>query len=187
MLTAFLLGFFYICFKLIERKYFSIAYLLMLSTLVVGTIAAFLFISDKGSESSSIKALTQVSYFETFDTDCIRSIFFGWGYGSTFYSLGRRAFVDVTELSHLETVRRYGFIGMLGIMLFVWLKPVIKKMTRERAIIKYYYLLIVLAYIFVACTNPYLIDSLGFCVLLFFDAFFEAEDVNEDFYCNDYL
>lgn len=178
MLTAFLLGFFYICFKLIEKKEFSVAYLLMLSTLAVGAIAAFLFLTDKGSNSSSIKALTQVSYLETFDTDHIRSVFFGWGYGSTFYSLGRRAFVDVTELSHLETIRRYGFIGMLGIMLFIWLKPVIKKMLKERSIIRYYYLLIVLAYIFVACTNPYLIDSLGFCVLLFFDTFFETEDMN---------
>lgn len=184
MLTAFLFGFFYICFKLIKKKEFSIAYLLMLLTIIFGSIVAFLFLTDKGSQSSSIKALTQISYFETFDTDYIRSVFFGWGYGSTFYSLGRNDFVDVTELSHLETIRRYGFIGMLEIIFFIWLKPLIKKMTKEHGIIKYYYMLIVFAYIFVACTNPYLIDSLGFCVLLFFDAFFESEYVYENLNSN---
>lgn len=134
------------------------------------------FLTDKGSLSTSIKKGHQISYFNTFETDYVRTLFFGWGDGSSFYSLGRHAFVDVTELSHLETIRRYGFIPMLMIMFFIWLKPLVLKMLNTRSIIKYYYAVIVFAYIFVACTNPYLLDSVGFCVLLFFDAFFESKE-----------
>lgn len=175
MMAAGLLYLFYICFILLRKKSFCTAYVLILATLCVGAVAASAFLNDKGSKSSSIKHLHQISYFNTFDTDYMRTLFFGWGYGSTFYTLGRKEFVDVTELSHWETIRRYGFIPMMLIMLFIWLCPLIRKILNERGIIKYYYVLVVMAFIFVACTNPYLLDSLGFCVLLFFDAFFEFE------------
>lgn len=175
MMAAGLLCFFYLCFQLLRKRCFCTAYVLVLTTLCVGAVAAFSFLNDKGSKSSSIKHLHQISYFNTFDTDYARTLFFGWGDGSTFYTLGRRAFVDLTELSHWETIRRYGFISMVLIMFFIWLRPLIRKVLNEKSIIKYYYMLVVFAYIFVACTNPYLLDSLGFCVLLFFDAFFEFE------------
>lgn len=175
MLSAILLCFFYIFFHLIKKRHLCSACIIVLATVCMGAILATAFLTDKGSLSTSIKKGHQTSYFNTFETDYIRTLFFGWGDGSSFYSLGRHAFVDLTELSHLETIRRYGFIPMLMIMFFIWLKPLVLKMINTRSFIKYYYAVIVFAYIFVACTNPYLLDSVGFCVLLFFDAFFEFE------------
>lgn len=177
MLSAILLFFFYMVFKFLMKKKFHIAFLILLISIIVGLYMASSFLLDRGSISTNIKNLDQLAYFKTFNSDIIRAAFWGWGYGSTFFSLGRNTFVDITELSLLETIRRYGFLGMITIMTFIWLKPLIKKMVKENFIIKYYYILVVLAYISVACTNPYLIDSLGFCVLLFFDSFFEWENL----------
>ncbi len=176
MMCACLLLLVYIVFKLLKNKHFSIAFLLILFCFVSAILFAILFLNDKGSHSSSIKAGHQQSYFDVFDTDYLRTIFFGWGAGSSFYSLGRHKFVNVTELSHLETMRRYGFLQTLVIFIFIWFRPLYKKFTKEKSIFKYFYLVVLLAYIFTACTNPFLIDSFGFCALLFFLTYFDYGD-----------
>ena len=177
MLCSVLLLFVYEVFRLYKRKHFLVALVILLSTVTSAAILANMFLNDKGSISSSVKHLHQVSYFKTFESDYVRTAFFGWGHGSSFYSLGRKKYLDLTELSHWETIRRYGFVSFCLIMIFIWLKPLIKKVQYEKGLVKYYYVVVVLAYIFVACTNPYLLDSVGFCVLMFFDAVFEYESI----------
>lgn len=175
ILVAFMLLFFYIAFFLMQKHRFFIAICIVLAGLYGGLMAANAFLHDKGSNSTAIKTLHQISYFNTFDSDLIRTIFFGWGYGSTFYTLGRNKFVDVTELSHWESIRRYGFISFIMIMTCIWLKPLINIFIKEKYVIRYFYIIWVLSFVFVACTNPYLLDSLGFCVLLFFDVCFQFD------------
>ena len=177
MMCAVLLLLVYIVFQLLKNKHFAIAFLLILFCLFSAILFAILFLNDKGSHSSSIKAGHQQSYFDVFGTDYLRTIFFGWGAGSSFYSLGRHKFVNVTELSHLETVRRYGFLQTLVIFIFIWFRPMYNKFSREKSILKYFYLVVLLAYIFTACTNPFLIDSFGFCALLFFLTYFDYGDI----------
>ena len=180
MMSVGLLMLFYFCFNLFNKKYFTTASFLLLITFFVGVYFMLAFLNDSGSQSTSVKHLHQISYFDTFESDYIRTLFFGWGYGSKFYTLGRNLFVDVTELSHWETIRRYGLLSTIFIFVFIWLKPLFIKMSIEKSLIKYYFAIMVIAFILVACTNPYLLDSLGFCVLLFFDAFFESDTIEQE-------
>lgn len=178
MLCACMFLFLYMVFKLCKEKHFIIASLFFLLTMSSGSVVAYKFLHDKKSVSTNIKQLHQEAYFRTFKSDYIRTMFFGWGCGSTFYTKGFNKNVTLTELSHWETIRRYGVVSFVLIMFFIWLRPLILKMRIERGLSKYFYVVIVLAYIFVACTNPFLLDSIGFCVLLFFDAFFEYDNFN---------
>lgn len=180
LLAASFLFFLYIIVNMYKRKLYFRAFLLLISTLIAGASISYALLNDKGSQSSNVKHLHQVSYFETFETDYVRTLFFGWGYGSTFYTLGRQKYVNITELSHWETIRRYGLVSFIFIMIFIWLKPLINKLKKENGLTKYYYVVVVLAYVFVACTNPFLLDSVGFCVLLFIDAFFEYDTLHRN-------
>ena len=180
LLAASLIFLFYLIVYMYQRKQFFRAILFFVATLIAAYYFSYALLNDKGSKSSSIKHLHQVSYFDTFETDYVRTLFFGWGYGSTFYTQGRNKFVNITELSHWETIRRYGFVSFVFIMVFIWLKPLINKLKNENGITKYFYVVVVLAYVFVACTNPFLLDSVGFCVLLFLDAFFEYDTLHRN-------
>lgn len=175
ILTSFLMLLFFVVFKLLKIKKRIIAVMIAVAVIICTALIANRFFNDKGSMSSFIKAKATQSYYKVYNSDIVRTFFFGWGCGSSFYHSGRNKIVDVTELSHLESVRRYGLFPFLFIMIFVWLKPLINKLKLEKGISKYFYVVVVLSYIFVACTNPYLLDSIGFCVLLFFTAFFEYD------------
>ncbi|WP_147614938.1 hypothetical protein [Treponema pectinovorum] len=173
MMCACLLIFLYVFFYLIKHKKFVTAFMLITVLLFMAIYFAILFFTDSNSASTGIKVRDMTSYSAVFDSDPIRFTFFGWGKGSTFFSLGRYKDVDITELSHLETIRRYGLISTISIFVFIWLKPAIKKMFFEKNIYKYFYILSLLGYVVTACTNPFLIDSVGFCALLFFLTFFK--------------
>ena len=84
-----------------------------------------------------------------------------------------KSYTGLTELSHLETVRRYGLVPAIMIFVFVWLKPVVTIISKEKSLLKYFYMILLVSYIFVACTNPFLLGSIGFCALLFMSTFFE--------------
>lgn len=170
MMTALLLIFFYLCFVLISKKLYGCALLLVSGTIVLGIVLMFAFLGD-GTGSTSIKKGHQISYHELFETDMFRTYFYGWGAGSTFYSKGRHEFVELTELSHLETIRRYGFISAVIIFVGIWLRPALTSVFTRKGFSKYFYLVSELAYIFAACTNPFLLDSVGFCALLFFSTY----------------
>ena len=182
ILCAALLMFFYNVFLLYKNKHLVIATIVLIASICGGFNVANKFLNDKGSNSSNIKKMHQEDYFKIYNSDYIRTFFFGWGCGSSFYSKGYGVKTQVTELSHWETIRRYGVVSFLLIMFFIWLEPLIMKMRTERGVSKYFYVVIVLSYIFVACTNPFLIDSIGFCALLFFKSFFEYDTLNRNGY-----
>lgn len=163
----------YYGFYLIKRKYYSLALFSLMFVLFGGIIVAYAFLSDKGEASLNVKNLHKVSYLELFDTDIIRTFFYGWGAGSKFYSKGFKCFTEITELSLYETIRRYGFVSTLLIFLFIWLKPILIIFEKKHNFTSIFPIIILCAYIFVACTNPFLLGSIGFCALLFFNTYFE--------------
>lgn len=187
MMSAVLLIFLYVVFCLIKKEYFSLAFMLLILSFFLAVFAAFLFLTDSNSKSTSIKALDTQVYMQTFHSDLLRAVLFGWGPGSSYYSLVRHKMMNVSELSHLETMRRYGFIFTLFIFLFIWFSPFITKLINEESIFKYFYGAVIFAFIFTACTNVFLVDSVGFCALLFFKTFFMYGEKCDDFHCNDYL
>lgn len=175
MMSAVLLLFFYIIFKIRKKGLIIAPFLLAIVTIITAMIMASLLLNDTGSASSSIKTKDTYSYLNLYNEDFIRTLLFGWGPGSTFYSLGRCKMVDVTELTFFETIRRYGIVSTIIIFVNIWFKPFLDKIKSERSSYKFFYAVVVLAYIITACTNPYLLDSVGFCALLFFTTYFEYE------------
>lgn len=179
ILAVFLLYFVYLFFYCIEKKYINFAMIIAVISIFSAIFFALAFLND-GTHSTTVKLGHKASYYELFNTDYIRTVFFGWGMGSTFFSKGKGAFVDVTELTHLELVRRYGFISTLAIFVIIWLKPFWIKL-KENGVRKYNYLLMIVSYIIVACTNPFLMDSLGFTALLFYSVYFEMNTDTKPF------
>lgn len=175
MMSAVLLMFFYFIFKIRQAGLVIAPVLLVIVTTVFALTIASLMLNDAGSGSSFIKMNDTYSYFKLYDQDILRTLFFGWGPGSTFYSLGRYKMVSITELTLFETIRRYGLVSTIIIFVNIWFKPFLVKIRYERSGIKFFYAVVVLAYIITACTNPYLLDSVGFCALLFFTTYFDYE------------
>lgn len=171
MMSAVLLIFLYIVFYLIKRNYFSLAFVLIVISFFFTVFTAVLFLTDPNSKSSSIKNQDTQVYMQVFQSDVARTLFFGWGTGSSYYSFVRQKMMNVSELSHLETIRRYGFISTVLIFFFIWFSPFIKLMNKK-SIFKYFYGAVLFAFVFTACTNVFLVDSVGFCALLFFKTFF---------------
>ena len=172
ILAAGLLVFLYFTFNLLKHKHYYLAVFMMFSVVFVGILVAFLFLSDKGEGSLQVKTLHKISYKIQFSKDLFRTVFYGWGAGSTFYSLGYKKLTSITELTIYETIRRYGFIATIMIFIFIWFKPFLYLLNSKKGIYALFPFLILLIYVFVACTNPFLLGSIGFCALLFFNTQF---------------
>ena len=159
----------YIVFKLHKKGFRLIPLALLSAAMIIVTIIVIRFINDSNSQSSTIKVLDTLTYFDIFSKDAIRTIFFGWGVGSTFFSRGRQMIVDMTENSLLETIRRYGLISTCFIVFGIWFLPFRSGIfIRKRNYLKFFYCCIFGGYMLSALTNPYLLDSVGYCALLFF-------------------
>ena len=173
MMVAVLLIFSYYVFYWIEKGFRISPFVVLLVTIIIAVVVAWLFIHDSNSTSSKTKSLDTRAYFQLFESDKIRTLFFGWGAGSLFYSPARRLWINNTELSLFETIRRYGCISALIIFFFIWSSPFRTIGFKQKSIDTLFYFEVVLCYIVTACTNPFLMDSLGFCALLFYNCFFE--------------
>lgn len=178
MMSALLLCAFYFGFLLLKNKHYYIAFFSIFIAMIVGIIFAYLFLTTTEA-SLTVKNLHKLAYYREFNKDMLRTIFFGWGAGSSFYTEGFKDYATITELSHLETIRRYGLINTFLIFFVIWLRPLFYIFFKEREAIKYFYGLVIVAYVCVACTNPFLIGGIGFCALLFMSEFFEFGFLND--------
>lgn len=173
ILAALILYIVYIGFKLIRANRKLLGLILLNILMVSSFLVISILLSEKKEGSIIIKNLHKGSYFELFNDDFLRTVFTGWGAGSTFFSKGYNDYTTITELTIYETIRRYGLISTVIIFLFIWLKPIKYALRKKRKTDKLYLILIVLAYISVACTNPFLIGGVGFCALLFVSTFMQ--------------
>jgi len=156
-------GLFYLFF---ERKKQVVATALLFLALGFSLVMTFLFVSQKGEASLEIKNLHQVSYLYVFSDDLLRSITSGFGPGSLFYSEGFGQYVASTELSYLELFRNYGLLNGIVIVALFGL-PIVKVLASSlySPFQKSTLAFSMLAYLFVAGTNPFLNSMLGYLYL----------------------
>ena len=173
MLCAVLLILLYIAFWFSKKKLALIKWILI-SAVLMGTISvALIFLNDPISKSSMIKVSDINTYLSIFDSDILRTLFFGWGPGSTFYSVVRGLTIELSELTLFETIRRYGLVSTIVIFFYIWFQPLYILLSKNNLKYKLFYVACLFAFIITACTNPYLLDSVGFCALLFFYTYFK--------------
>ena len=173
MFCAVLLVLLYIAFWFSKKKLILMKWGL-LSVALIGTYSvASKFLNDPNSASSMIKVSDVTTYLSIYNSDMLRTLFFGWGPGSTFFSVGRGLTVDLTELTLFETIRRYGLVSTIVIFFYIWFQPLYILLSKKNFKYKLFYVACLFAFIITACTNPYLLDSVGFCALLFFCTYFK--------------
>lgn len=182
IVAAFILFSFYIGFYLYKKGFRFTPIILFATIMTVAITVLINFLNDTDSQSSTIKVLDALTYLEIFKKDPIRTVFFGYGVGSSFYSLGRQMLVNVTENSLFETIRRYGLVSTIVIFYGIWFTPFKStNFIKRENFTKYYYYSIYGAYMLSALSNPYLLDSVGFCALLYLCIIFSyGTDIHVD-------
>lgn len=173
MLSCLSLFLLFVSAKLYLSKNRILSYVFVILTAVVAIFLAIAFLGDVEESSLEVKTLHLNSYYNIFDSDYLRTLFFGWGGGSVFYTEGYDDYVTLTELSIQETVRRYGLLSTVLIFAYIWFSPIWKLFKNSVNPATIFMSLSLLAYIFVASTNPFLIGSIGFTALLFFSVAIE--------------
>jgi len=112
--------------------------------------------------SNVIKYGHFASYVNLF-SDNISILLFGQGIGVPFYTTGFHKEVFATELQYFEMIRIWGLPVTL-LFLSVLLLPIIKEIkTKKYSSIFVAYI----AFLFIAGTNPFLLDSTGMIVLVY--------------------
>ena len=171
----------YFCLKLIKQKKFTSAFLLVLIAATFSLIFLLMLMGEKGDSSIKVKDLHMQSYNEIFSEHPYKTLFTGWGAGSEFYSKGFHKMTSTTELSFFETIRRYGLLSTILIFIFIWLRPVIYCFSNKMPFVYQSYLsIIIISYICVACTNPFLLGSIGFCSLIFMEVLIQDYYLKEN-------
>ena len=164
MLTVCLILFIYInifLFKNNKKLFVTFnSFALILGIYVLSDVLFILF--NKSEHSNLIKYGHFISYLDLFTQNPLNLIW-GQGIGLPFYTAGFHKEVFATELQYFEMVRIWGlpltivFMGILVLPLIKDLKA--KKITHIS--IGY------LAFLFIAGTNPFLLDSTGMIVLVY--------------------
>lgn len=170
ILAVILLNGGYFCLKLVKQRKLVRAFLTILVGGTLSLVFLLTLLGEKTDSSIKVKDLHKVSYMEIFSSHPLKTIFTGWGAGSEFYSKGFHKITNTTELSFFETIRRYGICSTILIFLFIWFRPIIFCFTnRIPFIYQMFFSVIIISYICVACTNPFLLGSIGFCSLIFME------------------
>ncbi len=109
------------------------------------------------------------SEWELFLTNPIRTFFIGFGPGSMFYTKGWRRYTSQTELSYMELIRNFGFVGALGILcVFAYPFFLLFKNKSYNLMLKISLAWGYLAYLFIAGTNPFLNCATGYLTVSIF-------------------
>ena len=131
---------------------------------VIGALVLiFMLATQKGDESNAIKYGHLTSYLHLFDSNPF-FLLFGQGPGALFYSIGFKEWTAQTEWTYIELIRNYGIFS-IGI-LFVLFLPVYKLLKYRKEGMPFGILCTYIVYLFIAGTNPLLINSTGMIVLL---------------------
>lgn len=133
-----------------------ICFILLLPRLIPGLEGMF----SISENSNSIKIGHLISYSHEFKD--LKTLIFGQGLGSFFYSNGVNSMVSNTELTYLETIRRFGLImGSLVLLLIMYPLLAIKKSNYD-----YIWLFIAYGcYLIMINFNPFFFSSTGMIIL----------------------
>lgn len=143
-----------------KSKYFLFP---LLAVALLGfLLLVFLLATQEGDESNAIKYGHIGSYALLFDEN---PWFFLWGQGTatTFYSEGFQQIVPLTEWIYIDLVRNYGVMSL--IILSVYLYPLFVCLRRKGDDFTRGLALTYAAFLLIAGTNPFLLNSQGMCVL----------------------
>lgn len=163
--------------KLSLRKWFQpLLFVVFICVAYVG----YLSITEIGEESNDIKYAHLVSYVDYF-SERWYLIFFGSGAGSLFYSIGFEKMTGITEWTYLEMIRNYGLFGLTAIMLF-FTYPLWHYSEKSRTVQGWNALsLSFIFYLIASGTNPYLMSSTGYIVILFMFSLVSNPSYQNDF------
>lgn len=150
--------------SIIYRLYKKKRIILLIICLILGIIAASIILykvfTQKNDNSMEIKALHIKSYMMLFQSDPIRFLLFGDGPGAFFYSMGRNKELSHTELSYYDLVHYFGLIPTV-IFLFILLYPMLLILHNRAKTYGFLFAIAYIAFLFVAGTNPLLLNSTG--------------------------
>lgn len=140
---------------------------ILLSTFVIifFLFATYKLLTEHEEESLTIKTLHMKSYLSLFFQNPMKYLLIGEGPGSLFYTLGTNSFQPQTELCYFDLIRNYGLILTCGIIL-IYLYSLFLVKTKLKgafgATLSFGYI----AFLFICGTNPFLVSSTGFIVLI---------------------
>ncbi len=147
-----------LCVFIIKYNVFNnkAIFLIMFFTLpVVSGTFLYIYLHNYGSYTNlgtgiSIRIGHLMSVFDSLD---LKQIFYGMGPGSDYYTLGFEKVVDNIEVSQLEIIRKYGFIGffIFHISMFLFVFSILKQKEK-----KYVYPLF--SFYLVSFSNPTLLS-----------------------------
>lgn len=144
------------------KWFFPLLFAVFISIVYIG----YLSITEKGETSNDIKYAHLLSYAQYF-SDKWYLLPFGSGAGSLFYTAGFEGMTGITEWTYLEMIRTYGLFGTGVIMLFftypLWRFSNNSQRIRNWNVFSLSYIF----YLIASATNPYLMSSTGFIVILF--------------------
>ena len=143
-----------------RSKYFlyPALFLLVLAFLLL----VFLLATQEGDKSNAIKYGHLDSYAQLFNNH-IEYFIWGQGTGTTFYSEGFHRIVPLTEWIYIDLVRNYGLLSL--IILAVYLYPLFVFLRRRNDSFTTGLAVTYIAFLLIAGTNPFLLNSQGMCVL----------------------
>jgi hypothetical protein len=134
--------------------------LIIIGSYKVSGILALLF--DKEEPSNLVKYGHFMSYYDYFSSN-ILNLFLGQGLGMSFFSTGFNRLVLTTELTYFEVLRVWG-LPITFIFLSILILPIVKEI-KSKSISPLF--IAYIAYLFIAGTNPFLLDSTGMLVLVY--------------------
>lgn len=126
-----------------------------------------LFMLTSSETSADIKSEHIKSFFTLFSNHPFIYAFLGSGPGTRMYSTGFNTFTTLTEITYLELIKNFGLIGT-SFILFLLIIPIfyIFKNKNYDIFARTSFIIGYLAYLFIAGTNPLLIGSTGFTVIM---------------------
>ena len=92
-----------------------------------------------------------------------KTLLFGQGLGSYFYSSGFGTETSITELTYLEFIRNFGLI--IAIIYYGLLLYPIRKLRNQTFKEMHFLILAYVAYLMICVSNPLLVSSSGMLVL----------------------
>ena len=144
----------------------KIIFILLSTFVIIGFLfATYKLLTESGEASLTEKTLHMKSYLYLFSQNPIKYLLIGEGPGSLFYSLGNHRLQPQTELCYFDLIRNYGLILTCGIIL-IYLYSLFLVKTKLKgafgATLSFGYI----AFLFICGTNPFLVSSTGFIVLI---------------------
>lgn len=181
MLSCFLLVFSIFLFYLFFYKKRVVIVVLLGSIFVCVSLYAIYFLLTTPNYSTNIKTGHLQSFIDLFESSPIRFFLLGFGPSAYMYSSGFDIITSLTELSYLELIKEYGLILTL-VLIGMFCIPFIRIFKNKKSAVfeKFCLGMGYLSYLFIAGTNPLLINSTGFIVYIAM-MYISNKTINEEF------